>query len=245
MTRQLQPVFQDPYSSLNPRRTIGQIIRVPLDVHRIGTQAEREDRVRQIMQAVGLAHRLVHSYPSQLSGGQRQRVAIARALVNQPKIVVCDEPTSALDVSVQAQILNLLKDLRDQFNLTYVFISHDLSAVEFMADRIAVMYMGRIVEFGDKTEVMRRPRHPYTRALTRSILTPDPQQGLPDLQLGTGLPDPLHPPTGCRFHLRCPEVMEQCRIRAPRTIEDEQGRVECHLYDPAEASHQFKPASVG
>ncbi len=231
LSRRVQPVFQDPYSSLNPRHTIGEIIRIPLDIHRIGTTAERWKSVERMMEAVGLARRLIHSYPNQLSGGQRQRVAIARALVIQPEIMICDEPTSALDVSVQAQILNLLVDLRDQFNLTYVFISHDLSVVEFMADRIAVMYMGRIVESGLTREVMRAPRHPYTRALMRSILTPDPTLGLPDLQLGRGFPDPLNPPPGCHFHPRCPDAMEQCRQHRPMPIEDGKGRVECHLYD--------------
>jgi peptide/nickel transport system ATP-binding protein len=230
LARRIQPVFQDPYSSLNPRKTIAQIIAFPLVVHGIGTAQERERSVAAMMERVGLSRRLIHSYPSQLSGGQRQRVAIARALVMQPEIVICDEPTSALDVSVQAQILNLLKDLRDALNLTYVFISHDLGVVEYMADRLAVMYMGRIVEFGAAPDILSQPRHPYTRALLRSILTPEPKLGLPELKLGRGFPDPLHPPPGCHFHPRCPEARPDCSTQAPATLRSDGGFIECHLY---------------
>jgi peptide/nickel transport system ATP-binding protein len=231
LARRIQPVFQDPYSSLNPRKTIAQIIGFPLSVHGIGTPAERARSVESMMERVGLSRRLVHSYPSQLSGGQRQRVAIARALVMKPEIVICDEPTSALDVSVQAQILNLLKDLRDEFNLTYIFISHDLGVVEYMADRLAVMYMGRIVEFGPAADLLARPRHPYTKALLRSILTPEPHLGLPELKLGRGFPDPLHPPPGCHFHPRCAEARPECSTRAPATLRGDGGFIECHLYE--------------
>ena len=232
LARRIQPVFQDPYSSLNPRKTVAQIVGFPLKVHGIGTKDERRRAVEEMMERVGLARRLMHSYPSQLSGGQRQRVAIARALVMKPEIVVCDEPTSALDVSVQAQILNLLKELRDAFNLTYVFISHDLGVVEYMADRIAVMYLGRIVEYGAAREVLAKPRHPYTQALLRSILTPDPSLGLPELKLGRGFPDPLNPPPGCHFHPRCPDARPECATRAPVTLRESEGFIECHLYDP-------------
>ena len=227
----VQPVFQDPYSSLNPRKTLGQIVGLPLAVHRIGGEAERRARVAEIMGLVGLAPHLVHAYPNQLSGGQRQRVAIARALAIQPDIVVFDEPTSALDVSVQAQILNLLLELRQTLNLTYVFISHDLAVVEHIADRVAVMYLGRLVELGETARIFENPRHPYTETLLRSILTPDPGLGLPPGPFAGDFPDPLDPPPGCRFHPRCPRVMEMCASAAPRALTDSSGRVECHLYN--------------
>ncbi len=229
VARKIQPIFQDPYSSLNPRRTIGEIVGAPLQIHGIGSSADRQRQVREIMDKVGLPARFVHSYPSQLSGGQRQRVAIARALILQPEIVICDEPTSALDVSVQAQILNLLKDLRQELGLTYVFVSHDLGVVEYISDRVAVMYMGKVVETGKAAVLMTEPRHPYTQALMHSILTPDPTLGLPELQLGRGFPDPLNAPGGCRFHPRCSEAIEICSQQAPPHIADERGSVECHL----------------
>jgi peptide/nickel transport system ATP-binding protein len=229
-SRRVQPVFQDPYSSLNPRKTIGEIIADPLHIHGVGDKAGRLRVAEETMERVGLAHRLVHSYPSQLSGGQRQRVAIARALVMRPEIIICDEPTSALDVSVQAQILNLLQELREAFGLTYVFISHDLSVVEYMADQVAVMYMGRFVETGPAEKVLGAPRHPYTRALLDSILTPEPGLGLPRMNIGRGFPDPLDPPSGCRFHPRCPAAMPHCSTQAPPRVRDEAGEVECHLY---------------
>ncbi len=238
-SRRIQPVFQDPYSSLNPRQTVEQIIAQPLHIHRIGTKDERRSTVRDMMERVGLSPSLAHSYPSQLSGGQRQRVAIARALITRPEILVCDEPTSALDVSVQGQILNLLKDLQQTFHLTYVFITHDLAVVEYLADRVAVMYLGRIVELGSTREVIAAPRHPYTRALLGSVLTPDPQLGLPDLHLGRGFPDPLNPPAGCHFHPRCPEALDACRERAPGATPVAGGFVKCHLH-PAAAPPQVE-----
>ncbi len=234
VARRIQPVFQDPYSSLNPRKTVAAIISFPLAVHGIGEPGERQDRVAEIMELVGLPKRLLHSYPSQLSGGQRQRVAIARALVMRPDVVICDEPTSALDVSVQAQILNLLRDLRAELGLTYVLISHDLAVVEHLADRVAVMYLGRVVELGPTAQVFDAPRHPYTRTLLRAVLTPDPALGLPDLGLGGGFPDPLDPPSGCRFHPRCPEALPDCSLRAPAPLRDAAAMVECHLYAAAE-----------
>jgi peptide/nickel transport system ATP-binding protein len=240
LARQVQPIFQDPYSSLNPRKTVAQIIGLPLAVHGIATSSERERRVAEIMERVGLSRRLVHSYPNQLSGGQRQRVAIARALVVQPEIVVCDEPTSALDVSVQAQILNLLVDLRNEFNLTYIFISHDLGVVEYIADQLAVMYMGQVVESGPTREVLEHRRHPYTQALLGSVLTPDPSLGLPNLQIGRGFPDILHPPSGCHFHPRCPSAMPVCSAREPAAYRDAAGVVHCHLFGEASSA----PASV-
>jgi len=232
LARKIQPIFQDPYSSLNPRKTIGQIIRLPLEAHGIGGAKDRDAAVEQIMAQVGLPPRLQHSYPSQLSGGQRQRVAIARALVVKPEILICDEPTSALDVSVQAQILNLLKDLRAAFNLTYIFITHDLGVLDYMADRVAVMYMGRIVELGPTRDILKAPRHPYAQALLGSILTPDPHLGLPDLDLAQGFPDPLNPPAGCAFHPRCAKARDLCSTKAPQALRAQDHLIECHLYPP-------------
>ena len=199
LARRVQPVFQDPYSSLNPRRRIASIVALPLEVHGLGTAPERRRKAIDMLEKVGLPARHADSTPGQLSGGQRQRVAIARALVMQPEVVICDEPTSALDVSVQAQILNLLLDLRREFNLTYVFISHNLAVVEHMATRVAVMYLGKVVEQAETAALFRDPRHPYTRALLASVLTPEPGLGLPETGLGLAFPDPLNPPPGCPF----------------------------------------------
>lgn len=229
-TRQLQAVFQDPYSSLNPRKTVGNIVSLPLRVHQQGNPAEIRATVDRIMNLVGLPPRFYNSYPNQLSGGQRQRVAIARALVLRPEIIICDEPTSALDVSVQSQILNLLVDLRAELGLSYLFISHDLAVVEHLASKVAVMYFGRIVESGNARTIFDNPRHPYTRALLSSVLTPDPGKGVPDIQLGAIFPNPLAPPSGCAFHPRCPLARPECRIEAPPNVVDETGAVECHLY---------------
>ena len=231
ISRKVQPVFQDPYSSLNPRKTIESIISLPLRVHDIGTKESRLERVSELMRLVGLPNRLIHSYPNQLSGGQRQRVAIARALIMEPGIIVCDEPTSALDVSVQAHILNLLQDLKDRFNLTYIFISHDLAVVEHLADWVAVMYLGRLIEFGPATEVLRNPLHPYTQALMESVLTPDPRKGLPEITFGRGLPNPLAPPSGCHFHPRCSKIKDGCDSRLPSLLPESNRLVECHLYN--------------
>jgi peptide/nickel transport system ATP-binding protein len=222
--RLIQPVFQDPMSSLNPRRRVRDIVALPLiaagDIGRV----ERQERVAAIMAQVGLGPDMASRFPAQLSGGQRQRVAIARALVVQPRILICDEPTSALDVSVQAQILNLLADLRTAFDLTLVFISHNLAVVEHVADAVAVMYLGRIVEHDVADAVFRTPRHPYTKALLASVLTPDPGLGLPDVSLGDDYPDPAHIPPGCRFHTRCPVAIPRCHTEPPA-----RRAVECHL----------------
>ncbi|EAQ47384.1 MAG: ABC transporter ATP-binding protein [Roseobacter sp. MedPE-SWde] len=228
----LQPIFQDPYSSLNPRKSIYDLISLPLRVHRIGDAASQRKAVLDILDIVGLPGRVINTYPSQMSGGQRQRVAIARALVMKPEIVICDEPTSALDVSVQSQILNLLGDLRKEFGLTYLFISHDLAVVEHLASRVAVMYLGRIVEEAPVAELFERPRHPYTRALLGSVLTPEPGKGVPETSLGTAYPNPIDPPSGCAFHPRCAHATAHCAAQAPRPLETETGRVECHLHDP-------------
>jgi peptide/nickel transport system ATP-binding protein len=232
LARRMQPVFQDPYSSLNPRRRVASIVALPLVVQGIGSADERRARAIATLDKVGLPARHADSYPSQLSGGQRQRVAIARALVTEPEIVVCDEPTSALDVSVQAQILNLLIDLRRDLGLTYVFISHNLAVVEHLATRVAVMYLGRIVELAPAAELFARPQHPYTRALLDSVLTPEPGRGIPDTRLGASAPDPVNPPSGCVFHPRCPQAFERCRMEAPAPVRVDAGFVACHLAAP-------------
>ena len=230
IARRVQPVFQDPYSSLNPRKTIAQIVGLPLDVHSIGDKASRQKRVEEVLTMCEMPKRLINQYPSQLSGGQRQRVAIARALVMKPEILVCDEPTSALDVSVQAHILNLLQDLREELNLTYVFISHNLAVVEHLADTVAVMYLGRLIEYGPKREIFDNPRHPYARALLDSVLTPDPTKDIPEVMIGRGFPNPLDPPSGCPFHPRCARVMDICSQRRPNQTNVDGVLTECHLY---------------
>jgi peptide/nickel transport system ATP-binding protein len=224
----IQPVFQDPFSSLNPRRTVADIVGMPLVAQGVG-EAERSKRVNEMLARVGLTAEQGGRLPAQLSGGQRQRVAIARALVLRPRIVVCDEPTSALDVSVQAQILNLLAELRRDLGLTLVFISHNLAVVEHICDEVAVMYLGRVVERAETDDLFRRPAHPYTRALLASVLTPEPGLGIPDVGLGDSYPDPANVPPGCRFHPRCPVAQDSCRSvqQAARTVH---GRsVECML----------------
>jgi peptide/nickel transport system ATP-binding protein len=229
--RRVQPVFQDPYSSLNPRRSVGATITQPLAVHSIGTNAERERKLHRILDLVGLPQGMAGALPHQLSGGQRQRVAIARALIVEPKLLVCDEPTSALDVSVQAQILNLLQDLRAELGLTYILITHNLAVVEHIASRVAVMYLGRIVEEATVEDLFSNPKHPYTLALLRSALTPDPDLGLPDLGLSNVFPNPVNPPSGCHFHPRCNRTFSPCPVIRPRHIISEGHRLECHLYD--------------
>jgi peptide/nickel transport system ATP-binding protein len=231
VARRIQPVFQDPYSSLNPRKTVASIVAFPLVVHGIGTGEERRAKALAILDKVGLPKRFADRYPNQLSGGQRQRVAIARALVMEPELVVCDEPTSALDVSVQSQILNLLMDLRRDLGLTYVFISHNLAVVEHIATRVAVMYLGRVVELSQTGDLFKAPRHPYTRALLDSVLTPEPGAGIPETGLGLAFPDPLNPPPGCAFHPRCPARMPHCESVTPALRQDASELVACHLHD--------------
>ena len=231
MARHIQPILQDPYSSLNPRKTLRQIVTLPLIVHGIGTPAERDRRALEMLDVVGLPKRVIDSYPNQLSGGQRQRVAIARALVMRPDILICDEPTSALDVSVQAQILNLLLDLKREFGLTYLLISHNLAVIEHLADRVAVMYLGRIVEQRSCKAVFAEPAHPYTQALLDSVLTPDPTLGIPDIGLRGSFPNPISPPSGCTFHPRCAHCFEPCSGTAPGGLPIQGGSVRCHLHD--------------
>ncbi len=232
--RYIQPIFQNPYSSLNPRKTIESIVALPLYIHGIGRRSEWRGKVAEMLDLVGLSRRYLDSYPNQLSGGQRQRVAIARALIMRPDVVICDEPTSALDVSVQSQILNLLMDLRNELNLTYILISHNLAVVQHIATRVAVMYLGRIVENAPADELFADPKHPYTEALLSSVLTPEPDLGIPDNQLGAVFPNPMDPPSGCSFHPRCAKAMAHCAQRAPGPTSRGRGMVECHLYGEGE-----------
>jgi peptide/nickel transport system ATP-binding protein len=224
--RLIQPVFQDPFASLNPRRRIRDIVAMPLVAQGGIPSRQIADRVAEMLTRVGLSPEQADRYPAQLSGGQRQRVAIARALVLRPRIVICDEPTSALDVSVQAQILNLLAELRRDLNLTYLFISHNLAVVEHVATEVAVMYLGRIVERAEADALFRAPRHPYTHALLASVLTPEPGLGVPDVGLGDSLPDPANIPSGCRFHPRCPVAEPRCAVQVPKP-----GAAECLLLE--------------
>ncbi len=221
--RHMQMIFQDPHASLNPRRSVGQALREPLEIHRIGTSAERNRRVKELLDMVGLTTGAVHRYPHEFSGGQLQRVGIARALATHPPFVVADEPISALDVSIQAQIVNLLQELKEELGLTYLFIAHDLSMVRHISDRVAVMYLGRIVEVGGRDEVFQRPLHPYTRALITAIPVPDPEREArrTPLPLPGDIPSPANPPPGCRFHTRCPFATEICRTRDPVMREPE------------------------
>ena len=226
----IQPVFQDPYSSLNPRQSIRNIVALPLTSQGNVAASDIIRRVDEMLERVGIAVSMAHRRPAELSGGQRQRVAIARALVLRPRIVVCDEPTSALDVSVQAQILNLLAELRRELGLTYVFISHNLAVVQHIADCVAVMYLGRIVEAGETEQLFAEPRHPYTQALLASVLTPEPGLGVPDVGLGNTSADPSNIPAGCRFHPRCRIAEARCRVEQPRPrFGANGGTVECHL----------------
>ena len=241
ISRRVQPIFQDPYSSLNPRKTVEDIVSLPLRTHRLDTPEGRRRKVEEMMELVGLPGHYLSSLPNQLSGGQRQRVAIARALVMRPEVVICDEPTSALDVSVQSQILNLLLDLQRELNLTYLLISHNLAVVEHMAKRVAVMYLGRIVEETETAHLFSRQFHPYTQALLASVLTPEPGLGIPDTQLGVAYPNPLDPPSGCTFHPRCAHASAICSMKAPAAVaHGPTPLVECHLY-----GHEAAPRNDG
>jgi oligopeptide transport system ATP-binding protein len=227
--REAQVVFQDPYGSLDPRMRVRDIVTEPLVVHRIGDRREREERARTALQRVGLEPAHGERYPHEFSGGQRQRIGIARALVLEPKFLFCDEPVSALDVSVQAQILNLLRELQVGLGLTYLFVSHNLAVVRQIADRIALMYLGRIVEVAPADELFARPRHPYTKALLASVPVPDPTRRRATIPLAGEIPSPLDPPSGCGFHTRCPLADDRCRAEAPALLDSgPQARVACH-----------------
>ncbi len=215
LRRRMQIVFQDPFASLNPRMTVGDTLDEPLLIHGYGDAAKRRARVTELLQLVGLPPEHIRRYPHEFSGGQRQRIGIARALALEPALVVCDEPVSALDVSVQAQVVNLLGDLQQRLGLSYLFIAHDLAVVKHVATRIAVMYLGRIVETASRDALFERPLHPYTRALLSAIPRPDPAQKLARQVPGGDVPSPLNPPPGCHFHTRCPFVIDRCRTEAP------------------------------
>ena len=230
ISREIQIVFQDPYSSLDPRFTVGRSIAEPLVVHKAGAPAERRARVVELMRAVGLREDVYDRYPHEFSGGQRQRVGVARALALNPKLLGCDEPVSALDVSIQAQILNLMQQLQAQFGLTYIFISHNLSVVEHVCNRILVMYLGHIVETAGTEELFKNPLHPYTRALMDAVPIPDPELHKDREPLGGDVPSPVNPPPGCPFCTRCPKVMDVCRQQRPQPADLGGHIVNCHLY---------------
>jgi len=229
--REMQIIFQDPYSSLNPRMSAGNIVGEPFAIHRIASGPEREERVAALFQRVGLRPEQMRSFPHEFSGGQRQRIGIARALALNPKLIIGDEPVSALDVSIQAQVINLLMDLQQEFGLSYIFIAHDLAVVEHISDRIAVMYLGRIVEYTDKRTIFTSPLHPYTEALLSAVPIPDPKAKRRRRSLLQGdVPSPSNPPPGCHFHTRCPYVEERCRVESPTLREVRPGQwVACHL----------------
>ncbi len=214
--RNIQMIFQDPFASLDPRMTVGQILQQPLDVHDIGTLEQRKKEVQELLTTVGLKASHINRYPHEFSGGQRQRISIARALALKPDLIICDEPVSALDVSIQAQILNLLKDLQEQRGLTYLFISHDLSVIEYFCDRVAVMYLGKIVEIGTRDELFQNPKHPYTQALLQAIPTVGEGKKTMKKSLSGEVPSPLNPPTGCAFHPRCAYKMDRCVTETPK-----------------------------
>ncbi len=235
LRQEIQIIFQDPYASLNPRMTVRELIQAPLDVYSHESEAEKLAKVKNIMEKVGLREEYMSKYPHEFSGGQRQRIVIARALILEPKFIFCDEPVSALDVSVRAQVLNLMKDLQKEFNLTYMFISHDLSVVRFLCDRIGVMYLGRMVEIADRQELYNNPLHPYTKALLSAIPVPDVDVKHEPMLLEGDIPSPYNPPKGCLFHTRCKCAKECCKTEVPQMRQiGENHCVACHLYDNVE-----------
>jgi oligopeptide transport system ATP-binding protein len=241
LRRQMQVIFQDPFASLNPRMKVEEILAEPMLVHGIGDPASRRERVRELLRVVGLAPYQAERFPHEFSGGQRQRIGIARALALQPKLIVCDEPVSALDVSIQAQIVNLLKDLQQEFGLAYLFISHGLAVVKHMADRVAVMYLGQIVETAPARALYANPRHPYTQALLAAAPVADPARRNERQPLGGDVPSPLNPPSGCRFHTRCPFAQARCRDEVPPLRELEAGhQAACHFAETIPAFTRFQ-----
>ena len=233
--KRIQMIFQDPYASLDSRMTVMDIIREALDLHsELTTKEQRSQRVYELLDHVGLMREHANRYPHEFSGGQRQRIGIARALAVNPRFIICDDPVSALDVSIQAQIINLLKNLQKKYNLTYLFISHDLSVVEYISDTVGVMYLGNLVEYGATEDIFRNPLHPYTKALFSAIPVPDPTVKMDRIVLEGSIPSPANPPAGCKFHTRCANCMEKCKTEVPQQREIEPGHyVVCHLYDEA------------
>ncbi len=231
--RQMQMIYQDPYASLNPRMAAGEIVGEPLVIHRVGSAGERRERVAHLFERVGLRPELMHSFPHEFSGGQRQRIGIARALALSPELIVGDEPVSALDMSIQAQIINLLIDLQDELGLSYLFVAHDLAVVEHISHRVAVMYLGRIVEMTDKRSLFETPLHPYTEALLSAVPIPKARaKGRKRVILTGDVPSPINPPPGCHFHQRCPYAMARCRVEVPALREVMPGHLaSCHLHD--------------
>jgi oligopeptide transport system ATP-binding protein len=233
MRRHLQMIFQDPYASLNPRMTVGSIISEPMQIHNLVPKRQRNERVQELLQTVGLNPYFANRYPHEFSGGQRQRIGVARALAASPAFIVADEPVSALDVSIQAQIINLLEELQEQFGLTYLFIAHDLSVVRHISDRVAVMYLGKMMELADRNAIYDDPLHPYTKALLSAVPVPDPviEKKRERIILTGDVPSPINPPSGCHFHTRCPYAMEVCSKIEPRFVDQGGGHyVACHLY---------------
>ncbi len=233
MRRYLQMIFQDPYASLNPRMTVGNIIAEPMQIHNLVAKNERNERVQELLETVGLNPYFANRYPHEFSGGQRQRIGVARALAANPEFIVADEPVSALDVSIQAQIVNLMEDLQDQFGLTYLFIAHDLSVVRHICDRVAVMYLGKMVELATRDDLYENPMHPYTKALLSAVPIPDPvvEKKRERIILTGDVPSPINPPSGCHFHTRCPYVMDVCKVDEPGFLDYGNGHfVACHLY---------------
>jgi oligopeptide/dipeptide ABC transporter ATP-binding protein len=246
--REMQMIFQDPYGSLNPRRRVGSIIGDPFAIHGIGERKERKGKVQELMELVGLNPEHYNRFPAEFSGGQRQRIGVARALALRPRLIVCDEPVSALDVSIQAQVLNLLTDLQDEFHLTYVFITHDLSVVRHVSDRIAVMYLGKVVEVARTDEIFETTRHPYTKALLSALPVPDPDaaDSRERIVLTGDLPSPINPPSACRFHPRCPKAQEICSREEPPLLpvlgDDGTHLTACHF--PLEVGETPRPGTV-
>jgi oligopeptide transport system ATP-binding protein len=238
MRREMQMIFQDPYASLNPRMTVGSIIGEPLEIHNLAKGRAKQERVQELLRLVGLNPYFANRYPHEFSGGQRQRIGIARALAVEPKFIVCDEPISALDVSIQAQVINLLEELQEKLGLTYLFIAHDLAVVRHISDRVAVMYVGKLVELTDRDSLYENPLHPYTRALLSAVPVPDPviESHRRRIILAGDVPSPVNPPTGCRFNPRCPFAEENCKTDEPPLTEVKPGHwAACHYWDEIEA----------
>jgi len=242
--RDIQVVFQDPYASLNPRMSVGEIVGEGLYVHGMTNKRERESAVRELLKRVGLNQQHIHRYPHEFSGGQRQRIGIARALALRPRFIVCDEPVSALDVSIQSQVLNLLSDLQDEFQLTYLFIAHNLAVVRHLSSRVGVMYLGKLVELADADQLYESPKHPYTKALLSAIPIPDPTVRRERIVLKGDLPSPANPPSGCRFHTRCPMAQEICKIEEPPLRDVGDGHMSaCHFAEDVTPLHERRSSA--